>query len=138
VRVKDYLETLIASIRGGHDPDVQVTQDLADLSVDRETATPLGLILNEVVSNAFKHAFTDGRQGALSVRLARTDDGRGELTVEDNGVGFDPQQPAKGIGRRLITALTQQIAGTSRFDTASGGGSFFTLSFPLASRETDR
>jgi two-component sensor histidine kinase len=138
VRVKDYLETLIASIRAGHDPDVHVTQELADLSVDRETATPLGLILNEVVSNAFKHAFADGRQGELTVRLARTEDGRGELTVEDNGVGFDPQQPAKGIGRRLITALTQQIAGASRFDTAAGGGSYFTLSFPLASRETAR
>jgi two-component sensor histidine kinase len=136
VRVKDYLETLIANIRAGHDPSVDVSLQLADLSVDRETATPLGLILNEVVSNAFKHAFPDGRQGELSVRLTRTEDGRGELSVEDNGVGFDPQQPAKGIGRRLISALTQQIAGVSHFETAAGGGSSFTLSFPLASRGT--
>jgi two-component sensor histidine kinase len=136
VRVKDYLQTLISSIRAGHDPDVQVVEELEDLPVDREVATPLGLILNEVVSNAFKHAFADGRQGHLAVRLARTEDGRGQLTVEDNGLGFDPQTPTKGIGRRLISALTQQIGGESRFETAVGGGSLFTLSFPLASPGT--
>ncbi len=136
VRVKDYLQTLIASIRAGHDPNVNVVEELEDLPVDREAATPLGLILNEVVSNAFKHAFSDGRNGVLTVHLSRTADGRGVLTVEDNGLGFDPQAPTKGIGRRLIAALTQQIGGESRFETAINGGSLFTLSFPLASRET--
>jgi two-component sensor histidine kinase len=136
VHVKDYLSTLIASIRGGHDPNVQVVEELEDLPVDREGATPLGLILNEVVSNAFKHAFADGRDGVLAVRLVRTDDGRGQLTVEDNGLGFDPQTPTKGIGRRLISALTQQLGGESRFETAIDCGSFFTLTFPLASPET--
>ena len=136
VHVKDYLSTLIASIRAGHDPNVRVIEELEDLSVDREAATPLGLILNEVVSNAFKHAFGDGREGVLSVRLARLPDGRGQLTVEDNGLGFDPQTPTKGIGRRLIGALTQQVGGESRFETAVGGGSLFTLIFPLASQET--
>jgi two-component sensor histidine kinase len=136
VHVKDYLQTLIGSIGAGHDPSVRVLEDIEDLPVDREAATPLGLILNEVVSNAFKHAFADGREGMLTVRLVRTSDGRGQLTVEDNGAGFDPQAPTKGIGRRLIAALTQQLGGESRFETALNGGSFFTLTFPLASQET--
>ncbi|MBL8598467.1 MAG: ATP-binding protein [Devosia sp.] len=136
VHVKDYLQTLIASIRAGHDPHVSVAEDLDDLPVDREAATPLGLILNEVVSNAFKHAFADGREGMVAVRLTRTPEGRGQLTVEDNGLGFDPQTPTKGIGRRLISALTQQLGGESRFETAIDGGSLFTLTFPLASPET--
>ena len=110
--------------------------ELDDLPVDRDAATPLGLILNEVVSNAFKHAFADGREGAVVVRLKRTADGRGQLTVEDNGLGFDPQTPTKGIGRRLIAALTQQLNGESRFETAIDGGSLFTLTFPLASPGT--
>ncbi|MEO7223854.1 MAG: histidine kinase dimerization/phosphoacceptor domain -containing protein, partial [Devosia sp.] len=83
VHVKDYLQTLIASIRAGHDPNVRVVEDLEDLPVDRETATPLGLILNEVVSNAFKHAFADGRDGVLTVHLSRAAEGHGLLTVED-------------------------------------------------------
>ena len=136
VRVKDYLETLVETIGAGHDPSVRVFEDIADLPVDREAATPLGLILNEVVSNAFKHAFADGRDGVLTVRLLQLPDGRGQLTVEDNGMGFDPQAPTKGIGRRLIAALTQQIGGESRFETAINGGSFFTLTFPLASPGT--
>jgi two-component sensor histidine kinase len=136
VHVKSYLQTLIASIRAGHDPNVEVVEAFEDLPVDREAATPLGLILNEVVSNAFKHAFADGREGAVTVRLVRTPEGRGQLTVEDNGLGFDPQTPTKGIGRRLIAALTQQLGGESRFETAIEGGSLFTLVFPLASPET--
>jgi two-component sensor histidine kinase len=136
VRVKDYLQTLVETIGAGHDPNVRVFEDVADLPVDREAATPLGLIVNEVVSNAFKHAFADGREGVLTVQLIQTADGRGQLTVEDNGMGFDPQAPTKGIGRRLIAALTQQIGGESKFETAIGGGSLFTLTFPLASPGT--
>ena len=131
VRVKDYLETLIRNIRAGADPAVQVSQEIADVAVDKDAATPLGLILNEVVSNAFKHAFSDGRAGTIAVRLVQQADGRGRLTVEDNGVGFDPAQPAKGIGRRLIAALTQQLGGESH--AVSENGSTFTLVFPLAS-----
>ena len=131
VRVKEYLETLIRNIRAGADPAVLVSEEIADLAVDKDAATPLGLILNEVVSNAFKHAFADGRAGTIAVRLVQQADGRGRLTVEDNGVGFDPAQPAKGIGRRLIAALTQQLGGES--NAVSENGSTFTLVFPLAS-----
>jgi two-component sensor histidine kinase len=136
VHVKEYIERLLASIRGGQDPNVHVVEELEDLQVDKDAATPLGLILNEVASNAFKHAFADGREGQVTVRMVRETDGRGKLTVEDNGVGFDPQVPAKGIGRRLIAALTQQLGGESSFETALGGGSLFTLTFPLASTGT--
>jgi two-component sensor histidine kinase len=131
VRVKQYLQTLIGSIRAGQ-PNVQVIEDLQDLSVDKDSATPLGLILNEVVSNSFKHAFKDGRAGVVTVHLRQTEDGTGCLTVDDNGVGFDPSVPAKGIGRRLIAALTQQLGGESGFSSSSGGGARFVLSFPLS------
>jgi two-component sensor histidine kinase len=133
VRVKTYLETLIENIRGGADPKVRVVAQLDDVSVDKDAATPLGLIVNEVLSNAFKHAFPDGREGLITVQLERQVDGRGRLTVADNGVGFDPDKPVKGIGQRLIRALTEQIGGVSTM--ASGNGSTFTLTFPLAKTE---
>jgi two-component sensor histidine kinase len=131
VRVKQYLQTLIEGIRAGQ-PNVQVIADLEDLSVDKDSATPLGLILNEVVSNSFKHAFKDGRLGVVTVHLRKLEDGTGCLTVEDNGVGFDPATPAKGIGRRLIAALTQQLGGELGFSSSSSGGARFVLSFPLS------
>jgi two-component sensor histidine kinase len=132
VRVKSYLQTLIQNIRGGQDPNVQVVERIDDLSVDKDIATPLGLILNEVVSNAFKHAFTDPHGAVVTVSLTREGEMTGMLTVEDNGTGFDPSAPSKGIGRRLIDALTSQLGGTAKFEVAAGGGSKFTLVFPLA------
>jgi two-component sensor histidine kinase len=132
VMVKGYLETLIENIRGGADPRVSVVEQLDDLAVDKDAATPLGLIVNEVVANAFKHAFPDGREGIITVRLDKAADGSGRLTVEDNGVGFDPAVPAKGIGQRLIRALTEQLGGVSTMEAPATGGSRFTLTFPLA------
>ncbi|RYE08611.1 MAG: hypothetical protein EOP22_12800 [Hyphomicrobiales bacterium] len=137
VDVKGYLQTLIENIRAGQDPKVQVVTELEELSVDKDHGTPLGLILNEVVSNAFKHAFPDDREGAVAVHLIRLDETTGQLTIADNGVGFDPEQPAKGIGRRLITALTQQLGGTSHFESTAEG-SQFTLNFPIVSQGTGR
>jgi two-component sensor histidine kinase len=132
VRVKPYLETLIESIRAGSDSKIRVVEQIEDLSVDKDAATPLGLILNEVLANAFKHAFPDRREGTITIQLAATEDGRGRLLVEDNGVGFDPATPAKGIGQRLIRALTEQITGTSEMTAGVSAGSRFELLFPLA------
>jgi two-component sensor histidine kinase len=129
VQVKDYLHTLIENIRAGYDPKVALIEDIEDVAVDKDAATPLGLIVNEVVSNAFKHGFSDGRAGSVAVRLKAEGD-QGVLTVSDNGVGFDPAVPAKGIGRRLIGALVQQLRGQS--DVIADNGTTFTLRFPLA------
>lgn len=130
VRVKDYLHTLIANIRAGQDPRVQVVEDIHDVAVDKDAATPLGLIVNEVVSNSFKHAFIDGRDGIVTVSLKALGDGNATLTVRDNGLGFDPASPVKGIGRRLIQGLTAQLQGET--NQVSDNGSVFTLTFPLA------
>ena len=132
VRVHDYLHTLIASVRAGSDPRIEVTEAFETLAIDRDAATPLGLIVNEVVSNAFKHAFPDGRAGHIVVRVEATPEGGGRLTIEDDGAGYDPDAPAKGIGRRLVTALTMQLGGVSQIEARPGGGSRFTLDFPLA------
>lgn len=132
VRAKDYLATLIENIRGGSSPNLTVVEDLDDLSVDKDAATPLGLIVNEAVSNAFKHAFPEGRRGTITVRLKREGTDRGRLVVEDDGVGYDAATPATGIGQRLIRALTSQLGGESEVTTQPGKGSHFTVSFPLA------
>lgn len=135
VLAKPYVETLVENIRAGADPKVRVVEQLDEVSVDKDAATPLGLILNEVVANAFKHAFPDGREGTITVQLTRTEEGRGRMVVEDDGIGFDPATPAKGIGQRLIRALTEQLGGTSGFEARAGGGTRFQLTFPL-SRDT--
>ena len=133
VAVKDYLQTLITNLRESYNSDADIDIRLEDLLIDKDGAMPLGLIVNEVVSNTFKHAFVDGRQGVITVTLERTDGNLGRLVIADNGVGFDPTQRAKGMGRRLIVGLTEQLQGESSF--VSESGSRFTLTFPLARAE---
>ncbi|MBN9309861.1 histidine kinase dimerization/phosphoacceptor domain -containing protein [Devosia sp.] len=128
VRVKDYLHTLIAKVRAGANPDIEVVEEIEDVVVDKDAAGPLGLILNEVLSNCFKHAFPVGRAGTVKVSLARAGDGLVRLSVEDNGVGFDPAAPGTGIGRKLVAGFAQQLGG--EVSTVSASGSTFTLVFP--------
>jgi two-component sensor histidine kinase len=95
-------------------------------------ATSLGLIVNELITNAIKHAFPDGRAGRLRVALEAL---RGELVlrVEDDGVGFRPaMQKDTGMGKDLIAGLAEQLGG--HLDVASTpSGSSFRLSVPYAS-----
>ena len=106
--------------------------------VDKDAATPLGLILNEVLSNAYKHAFPGGRFGTISVTVAKDGERFGKLTIEGNGVGFDTSKPVKGIGQRLVRALTAQLGGESTMASAPESGSTFTLDFPLANPAPER
>jgi two-component sensor histidine kinase len=131
VRVKSYLETLIENISASGDARIRVVEQLADIAVDKDAATPLGLILNEVLSNAYKHAFPDGRTGLITVTLTKLAGARGNLTIEDNGSGFDTSRPVKGIGQRLVRALTTQLGAESVVTSNVGGGSKFTLTFPI-------
>lgn len=131
VQARDYLSTLIANLRAGYDDKVEVIEQFEDVAVDADAATPLGLIVNEVVSNAFKHAFADGRAGTITISLVAEEDGMARLTVRDNGVGFDPATPSQGIGRRLIAGLAAQLRG--EFSQTNDNGAVFTLVFPTAS-----
>jgi two-component sensor histidine kinase len=92
------------------DPE-RIVLDLAvaPLACDLDTAIPLGLVANELISNSLKHAFPEGRGGRLSIRLAPMEDGRVALTVADDGIGMRGGQETGGIGTMLVQALASQI-----------------------------
>lgn len=98
------------------------------LAVDR--AIPAGLILNELISNAFKHAFPGGRQGSLSIE-GRRRGGSVVLEVRDDGVGMpegaDPARP-KSLGLEIVAILTRQLKGT--FEIEGDCGALFRVTFP--------
>jgi two-component sensor histidine kinase len=105
------------SLRGVRPIAVEVEADRVETR--SQTATRLGLIVNELVTNALKHAFPDERGGTVYVRLRRNS---GELTleVEDNGIGC-PDAPTDGLGSRLVRLLVQQLRGEmTRADAAPG------------------
>jgi PAS domain S-box-containing protein len=109
---------------------VQIEAMEIDLSV--HLAIPCGLILNELVSNALKYGFPDGRSGTVTVRFARLESGELSLRCCDDGVGiaegFD-WEGSKSLGLRIVKILTKQIDGDLILDR-SAGGSAFEVRFP--------
>lgn len=101
------------------------------LTLDLDSAVSLGLVANEVLLNALKHAFPGRTQGTLRLRIRHGE--TGEITVCDDGVGlppgFDPKRQS-GLGLELIFGLMQQIHGAARIENAPGGGACTTLTFP--------
>lgn len=116
--------------------DVHVRSEQAPLSV--ETAVPLGLMLNELLSNSFKHAFPSGGRGTIEIALSSAGDGRGRITVADDGVGLPPipamRRPGS-LGLELIETLADQLKGalsvTAVFPGSPNPGARFSLDFPL-------
>jgi PAS domain S-box-containing protein len=107
------------------------TPDEITLDVDR--AIPCGLILNELMTNALKHAFPDGRTGKLRVVLRREGGTHVALIVEDDGVGIpeEAEKPVRdSMGFRLVRAFAEQLGGELRVSRSPGTsvGVFFPLS----------
>jgi two-component sensor histidine kinase len=94
-------------------------------------AIPCGLILNELVTNALKYAYPDGRDGEVLVELHETPAGRIRLAVSDGGQGLPPDfdwKNTKSLGLRIVDVLTKQLGGTFTID--SGQRTSFILEFP--------
>ncbi len=111
--------------------------DAASITLDIDTVIPCALIINELVSNALKHAFPDswrqaGAMAEIRVDLHRAADNRFVLTVTDNGVGL-PEGFAvhncESLGLKLVGVLVRQLRGALRFERGDGTGAEFTVTF---------
>lgn len=104
--------------------------DGAPLVLGVDQAIPIGLILNELISNALKHAFPDARSGFIHIE-AQSHDGRVDLAVIDNGVGVPEDLDArkgKSLGLEIVEILARQLRGT--WELKREAGTVFRLSFP--------
>jgi len=111
---------------------VRLETELEQIVLSVKNATPIGLILTELITNAIKYAFPDGRSGTIRVAL-RSGDGRALLSVVDDGVGLDQNYSENikpGIGLNLIESLSQQLKGTFRMEVQGGTRCF--VDFPLS------
>jgi len=127
------LANMLASTYSQAAVQVQVFAEVESVPLQLETAIPAGLIVNELVSNALKHAFPDGRRGTLKVSLHSPAPGQLLLSVADDGVGIPPGfdwDQARSLGLRMVRDLARQIRGT--LEVRQNGGTTFALSFPVA------
>ena len=128
-----YLDRLLAELAegyGGAARGIAVSVHCAPLSLPAHIATPVGLIVAEVVTNAFKHAFAEGSPGQIMVTARRVDPQDVQIEVRDNGAGYPSPDAAdrSGLGSRLIQALTEQLHGTA--SETNEDGAVFRLRFP--------
>jgi len=127
---KQYMSDLVDSLSYNHriNPD-NVKKKMEPVLFDVETAIPCGLIVNELVTNTFKHAFPDGNVGEITVELFKEGD-TVFIKVSDSGIGFPDDidfKNTKSLGLKLVNSLVMQLDGEIQLDTTNG--TTFTVSF---------
>ncbi len=114
IKTKDYISNLLQSLCDSYNitnDKVKIKTDIDDLNLDVDTMIPLGLVLNELVSNSLKYAFKDGRQGELSIILKEKAQHL-LLKVSDNGTGYPDGlnvKESKSFGMKMIRAFAQKL-----------------------------
>ncbi len=115
VDFRSFLDTLVPTLVSSYSVDpslVTLSIDAAEVSLPIKVAVPCGLIVNELISNALKHAFPGARQGVIQIGLATGPNGKVLLSVADNGVGIPRELDlanATTLGLQLVTLLSDQL-----------------------------
>jgi PAS domain S-box-containing protein len=129
--VSAFAENLVDDVVGASGrADIVVDVETVCIEVSSSKAAALGLILNEVATNAIKHAFANGRSGTIKLRAKREGD-FGMIKISDDGPGFEAGVgKADGLGKVLIARLARQVGATQTWSDANPGASF-SLVFPV-------
>ena len=122
IEMRGYLDDLVRSLiqTFGASPDrIRFTLDMPELELDVDTAVPLGLIVNELITNALKYAFPDGRPGEIAVSLRQAGP-QLILLVRDDGIGSANLKTGTSFGSQLVQLLTAQLGGQLTVSTEGG------------------
>jgi two-component sensor histidine kinase/CHASE1-domain containing sensor protein len=136
----EYARNLVSHLHSmlGPNSAINVVTEISEMTLPVETAIPCGLVINELVTNAFKHAFPAGRHGAIRVVLREVDPARWLVAVEDDGIGL-PAQISLGktdsLGLDLVSILATQIG--AEVEVNRERGTSFRLTFGGGKRRAD-
>jgi PAS domain S-box-containing protein len=132
INFSDYIKKItnhLFSMFSRKSKKIQLELDVGEYYLDIDKAIPCGLIINELVSNAFKHAFPDGKSGEIQIHLAKKLD-RYTIMVKDTGVGIPKDvdlENTQTLGLQLVNDLVNQIEGS--YEMQSDGGTAFKIVF---------
>jgi two-component sensor histidine kinase len=133
VDMAEYTRNLVYDLQLSHrteESSIRLLLNIEDTSLGITEAIPCGLIINELVSNALKHAFPKGTEGDITIRLVKKSGKRIALSVSDNGVGIPEQvdfRNSPSLGLDLVNSLVAQLNGTIELDRKQG--TTFTIMF---------
>jgi two-component system, sensor histidine kinase PdtaS len=140
----DYLDRLVQSIRSsyratGDRISLRMVVPEAEVQIDLDRTIPCGLLVNELVSNSFKHAFPEERTGEIVIRIDEEADSQVCLSVADNGIGLPADRElalGSSLGLQLVQLFTEQLHGILTIDRTNG--TRFSMCFPkgIAAKET--
>lgn len=132
INMKSYLGNLVCQLHQvfqAPGQQIDCRMEIADIILDIGQVVPCGLLITELLSNAYRHAFIDGRNGVITISMERQD-GQLLLTVSDNGVGLPADldcRKARTLGLQLVGALVKQLNGT--MEIGAGTGTMFQVTF---------
>jgi len=138
VRIRPHIQNLCAHLIRAYGPPrqlIELVTEIDDIELDLERAIPVGLIINELVSNALRHAFPDGRAGCVCVKLKRLDERQCALAVIDDGIGLPADSDADhadSLGLDLVRDLLHELHGTMA--VRRNGKTTFAISFDVTDR----
>ncbi|MEZ4809179.1 MAG: sensor histidine kinase [Allomuricauda sp.] len=121
--VKELCDYLVRSVKGNAN-SVKVKLDIADDKLSIDTVIPLGLIINETITNALKYGIPEGHDGEIQVSLRKITDIHYEMLLGDNGIGYPEDinpKTSNSLGLKLIYNLARQLRGTISRDTRKKG-----------------
>ena len=129
--IRVLLEELSHQIAGGMAGEqVKVVVDVPSRVVAGSVAVALALFTVEVLTNIFKHAYPNDREGIIRVIMTTLPDGKLKLAITDDGIGFDMGDQTKSVGSRLINTFGLQLGGVSSVQSEPGRGTVVDLVFP--------
>ncbi len=134
ISLDEYISDLVEILKSGYGanrPDIEILEELDKIDVLIDTAIPCGLVINELVSNSYKHAFPVDTAGEIRISLKSGNAGVIECTVSDNGCGFGDSynfRDAKSLGFQIINNIVEyQLKGD--VNLTSSGGVKWVISF---------
>ena len=134
IDISDYVSRMVEELVQLYADESRIELDLhiENIALTITQAVPFGLLLNELVTNSLIHAFPDGQQEKISVRLSSEAEGECSLEVCDTGIGFSDttgMTDRTSLGLQLVEVLSEQLHGVAQL--SNNGGACFRLSFPL-------
>lgn len=140
IHMPTYINELIEYFRISFDTGQRIRfhSKVDEIHLDIGQAVPIGLILNEAITNAIKHAFPDRNEGEINIKMIKEDSMNCGLLIRDNGIGYAPPMVAEveTLGAKLIQGLTGDINGA--IENSSSDGYCIKITFPIEENKLEK